>query len=107
MLLKNQQSLTRDLLASLEKPEYCDIKIESSDGEIPANKAILSIRSDYFSRMFSSNNNFVESSSGLCKLPYPTAVVKKVVIYLYSGELDCQEIRGKYKTIIRTRHGFE
>ena len=92
MLLDNQESLTSDLLASLEKPEFCDIKIESSDGEIQVNKSILGIRSEYFTRMFSPNNNFVESSTGLVKLPYPKAVVKKVVIYLYSGKMDVEEM---------------
>ena len=85
LLLNNQPSLTSDLLASLEKPEFCDIKIEASDGELQANKAFLSIRSEYFSRMF--NNNFVESSTGLCKLPYPKAVVEKQLDYLYTGEM--------------------
>ena len=93
MLLKNQQSLGRDLLASLENPEVCDIRIESSEGgEIPANKTILGIRSEYFSRMFSPTNNFVERSTGLCKLSYPKAVVMKVVIYLYSGEMDVDDL---------------
>ena len=92
MLLKNQPSVCSDLLASLETPEFCDIKIQSADGDVPANKAILSIRSDYFSRMFSPANNFVENSSGRCKLPYSKAVVKKVVTYLYSGEMDVSEL---------------
>ena len=88
MLLKNKQGLSSDLLASLEKPEFCDIRLQSSDGEIPANKAVLSIRSEYFCRMFSPENNFVESSTGLGKLPYPTVIVKKVITYLYSGEME-------------------
>ena len=88
MLIKKPRSVCSDLLDSLEKPDFCNIKIVSSDGEIPASKEILSIRSEYFCRMFSKDNNFVESSTGQCKLPYPKAVVKKVVLYLYSGELD-------------------
>ena len=54
-------------------------------GEIPASKLILSIRSEYFRVMFS--NNFVESSSGLVKMPYPKVVVEKVIIFLYTGEM--------------------
>ena len=92
MLLKNQPSVCSDLLASLETPEFCDIKIQSADGDVPANKAILSIRSDYFSRMFSPANNFLENSSGRCKLPYPKVVVKKVVTYLYCGEMSCENM---------------
>ena len=92
MLLDNQSGLIGELLASLEKPEFCDIKIKSSDGEIQANKAILSIRSEYFNRMFSPTSNFVESSSGLCTLPYPKRVVKKVIIYLYTGKLEVDDL---------------
>ena len=43
----------RDILAHLEDPELCDVKIMASDGEIPVNKSILSMRSDYFRGMFS------------------------------------------------------
>ena len=42
--------------------------------------------------MFSKDNNFVESSTGQCKLPYPKAVVKKVVLYLYTGMMDVDEL---------------
>ena len=82
MLLEKKSGVNKDLLASLGKEEFCDIKIEANDGEVAASKLILSIRSDYFCRMFSSNNNFVESSTGSVKLPYPRDVVEKVVIYL-------------------------
>ena len=92
MLMEEHQSVCSDLLDSLDKPEFCDIRIVSSDGEIPASKAILSIRSEYFCRMFSPDNNFVESSTGRCKLPYPRAVVIKVITYLYSGKLDVGDL---------------
>ena len=93
MLLKSQQSISSALLASLEDPEFCDVRIESSDGgEIKANKAILRIRSEYFNRMFSPSNNFVESSTGLCKLPYPSVLVKRVINCLYSGEMDLDDL---------------
>ena len=89
MLIKDSTELSKDLLAHLEDPEFNDIKIVATDGEVPANKTILSMRSQYFRSMFSDNNNFVESSSGSAKLPYPKFVVEKVVIFLYSGEMDC------------------
>ena len=81
----NKQIQSTDLLDSLKKPEFCDIKIQANDGEIAASKFILSIRSDYFLTMF--NNNFLESSSGLVKMPYPKIVVEMVISYLYSGEM--------------------
>ena len=83
--LMNKQIQSTDLLDSLKKPEFCDIKIQANDGEIAASKLILSIRSEYFRAMF--NNNCVESSSGLVKMPYPRCVVEKVITYLYTGEM--------------------
>ena len=89
MLLNDETKIGKDLLAHLQDPEFNDIKLVASDGEVPANKTIISMRSQYFRSMFSSNNNFVESSTGSVKLPYPKIVVEKAVIYLYSGELSC------------------
>ena len=89
MLLKDASEVGKDLLDHLQDPEFNDVKIEATDGEVPANKAILSMRSQYFRSMFSVNNNFVESSTGKAKLPYPKSVVEKAVIYLYSGEMSC------------------
>ena len=83
--LKNTDKLTKTLLNSRNKPEFCDLKIKTNDGEIAASKFILSLRSEYFRVMFSSN--FVESSSGTIKLPYSKVVVNKVIIYLYTGEM--------------------
>merc|ERR1719507_1254292 len=50
------------------------------------------MRSQYCRSMFSANNNFVESSTGRVKLPYPKAVIEKVVVYLYSGKLSCDDL---------------
>ena len=38
--------------------------------------------------MFSANNNFVESQVESVKLSYSKAVLEKVIVYLYSGEMD-------------------
>ena len=84
MLLNNKTRVSSAFLASLEKPEFCDIKIEVSGGELAANKTILSITCEFFHQMF--NNNLLESSTSCIKLPYQKAVVEKVIIYLYSGE---------------------
>ena len=92
MSIIKQESLCQDILAHLQDPEYCDVRIVASDGEIAANKTILGMRSPYFRSMFSSNNNFVESSTGTVKLPYDMAVLKRVIIYLYSGELEFHDL---------------
>ena len=92
MSLINKESVTKDLVAHLQDPEYCDVKIVATDGEIAANKTILGMRSPYFRSMFSSNNNFVESQTGTVKLPYAKVVLEKVIIYLYSGELEFHDL---------------
>ena len=92
MSIIKQESLCQDILAHLQDPEYYDVRIVASDGEIAANKTILGMRSPYFRSMFSSNNNFVESSTGTVKLHYARAVLKRVIIYLYSGELEFHDL---------------
>ena len=92
MLIKDTNQLSKDLLAHLQDEEFNDVKIEASDGEVPVNRTIISMRFEYFRCMFSTNNNFVESSTGHVKLPYSKVVVEKVVTYLYSGEMDCAEM---------------
>ena len=91
--LNNTESVATDIVSHLQDPEFWDIKIICSDGaEIAANKTILGMRSPYFRSMFSSNNNFVESKAGCVKLPYTKALMEKVVLYLYSGKMDCNDL---------------
>ena len=84
--------LSKRYLDILDDPEFFDVKIICSDGEMQANKTILSIGSSYFRSMFSSNNNFVESSSKTVKLPYSREVVKRVVLYIYTGKLNGEDL---------------
>ena len=90
--LNNTESLIKDFVSHLQDPEFCDVKIICSDGEIPANKSILGMRSPYFRSMFSSNNNFVESQAGSVKMPHTKAVMEKVVLYICSGKMDCDDL---------------
>merc|ERR1719397_2337307 len=53
------------------------------------------MRSQYFCSMFSTNNNFVESQAGIVKMPYSKAVLDKVIIYLYSGKMDIEDLALK------------
>ena len=85
-------NLIEDLLDSLTDFEFCDVTIVAMDGEISANKTILAIRCPYFRSMFSTNNNFIESQSCRAKMPYTMAVLKKVIIYIYSGKMDLDNL---------------
>ena len=91
-LLNDETEVIKDLLDHLQDPEFNDVTIEASDGKVSANRTILSVRSLYFRSMLSANNNFVESSTGQVKLPYPKAVIEKVVFYIYSGRMDCADM---------------
>ena len=91
-LLTHESDVIKSLQDSLGDPKLCDVKIVASDGDIPANKAILSIRSQYFRSMFSDNNNFVESQTGIVKMSYSKSVLEKVVCYLYTGKINCEDL---------------
>ena len=92
LLLNEESNTIKYLQDSLGDPEFCDVKIVATDGEVPANKTILSMSSQYFRSMFSDNNNFVEGQTGVVKMPYTKTVMEKVVFYLYSGQLKYQDL---------------
>ena len=50
------------------------------------------MRSQYFRSMFSSSSNFLECQAASLKLPHTKAVLEKVIVYLYSGHLECQDL---------------
>ena len=91
-LLNHESDVIKCLKDSLGNPVFCDVKLVASDGDVPANKTILSIRSHYFCSMFSGNNNFVESQTGVVKMPYRKSVLEKVVGYLYTGKIDWEDL---------------
>ena len=91
-MLNQEVNVIEDILSNLHNPVFSDVTIVATDGEIQANKVILSMRSQYFLRMFSPNNNFVESQENSVKMPYSKAVLEKVVIYLYSGQMKYEDM---------------
>jgi len=67
-----------------------DIKIILEDGEILANKDVLSTRCLYFEAMFSNNNEikFIEGETNSVDMSYCTKVImEKIINYLFSGEM--------------------
>ena len=87
-IVMNVNKCLQDFLGD---PEFCDVKIVASDGEVLAHKTILIMTSQYFRTMFSENNNFVEGKTGVVKMPnYSKSVLEKVVSYLYGVELNCE-----------------
>ena len=91
MLLNKESDVIKCLQDSLGNAVFYDVKIVATDGELSANKFLLS-RSEYFCSMFSDNNNFVESQTGMVKILYSKSVLEKVVMFLYSGKMNCEDL---------------
>ena len=92
MLLNKKDNVIQRHLDSLQKPDICDIKIRGCDGEVAANKLLLRLSCQFFSSMFSPQSNFVEHEAGSITLPHTKAVLEKVIVYLYSGQMDCEQM---------------
>ena len=91
LVINNEKDISKAILELLHVREFSDVEIEASDGgTISANKAVLSVRSEHFKAMFS--NNFVESRDATVELPFTKAVLEKLVRYLYSGQLACEDM---------------
>ena len=91
LVIDNKEPLSKAMLELLHVSEFSDVKIKAIDGgTIPANKAVLSVRSEHFRAVFS--NNFVESRDATVELPFTKAVLEKLVRYLYSGQMDCEDM---------------
>ena len=87
-IVMNVNKCLQDFLGD---PEFCDVKIVASDGEVLPHKIILIMTSQYFRTMFSENNNFVEGQTVVVKMPnYSKSALEKVVSYLYGVELNCE-----------------
>ena len=78
------------MVSNLKKVLHDDVKLMTADGEVWANKALLSASSDYFSAMLD-EEKFKEGREGVGDLnQYSKVVVNKVVNYFYSGEISCK-----------------
>ena len=59
--VKVSQSLLKGLK---DGSQHNDVKIVLEDGELEANKFVLSVRSEYFSKMFDKDGGFRENQTG-------------------------------------------
>jgi len=86
---RKRVKVSEDLLKGLKNDHpHSDVKIILDDGEIEASKFVLSSRSEYFERMFDNDHQFRESRENAVTVPYKKIVMKKVIEYLYGGELN-------------------
>ena len=82
-VISNKDFVTSDLL-KLPK----DIVIVLEDGQIEANKDLLSVRSDFFERSFN-NPEFMESPfKSIIMKGCTKAAMRAIVDYIYTGDMD-------------------
>ena len=85
-VISNKNFVTSDLL-KLPK----DVVIVVEDGQIKANKDLLSVRSDYFKVSFN-NPKFIESQSKSISIKGCTeAAMRAIVDYVYTGDMDLRD----------------
>jgi len=74
------------LLAGLkEGNQHNDVNLVLDDGELEASKFVLSLRSEYFSKMFDKHSGFKENQARDVKISCKKVVMEKIVIHLYGG----------------------
>jgi len=79
-------------LANIKKALPDDVKIKAADGEVWANRVLLSSSSEYFSAMLD-EDKFQEGREGVGDLQeYRREVVTKVINYFYTGEVTCEDL---------------
>ena len=78
------------LAAKIREALPDDIRIQAADGDVWANRAFLSVTSDYFSAMLD-EQKFREGQEGTGDLrQYSKDVVTRVINYFYTGQISCQ-----------------
>ena len=96
-------ALKRDLLLALDEPAFHDVTLVGTDHEepgVPATKVFLAARSPVFHSMFF--GNFQERNQDRIELNYPSLVLKILVKYCYSDDLDLKMIFSTNKLSNKT-----
>ena len=85
-----REKFVTDILSMLKKENLNNVKIILEDGEIRANKDVLSARSDYFATMFSNKEyKFIEGETNTVNLSFCKKVImEKIIHYLFSGDMN-------------------
>ena len=79
-----------DIMSMVTSGSSNDVKIVLEDGEVFANKDVLSARSDYFATMFSSKNEFkfIEGENNKVVMSHCSKIIMdKIIKFLFSGDM--------------------
>ena len=91
-IVDGKDKLSKDLFKMLLGGSSNDVKIVLEDGEILANKDVLSARCDYFATCFS-KFKFTEGQTDTVDLSYCSKVImEKIIHYLFSGRMELQDL---------------
>ena len=88
-ILDRKEKFLEDIFHLLKSGKMTNsIRIVLEDGEIFANKDVLSARCEYFASMFSNEFKFIEEETKSVDMSYCSRVVmEKIIDYLFSGEM--------------------
>jgi len=91
-IVDRRESFISDMLVMMTVGTSNDVKIVLKDGEIVANKDVLSARSDYFATMFS-NTKFIEGETNHVAFNHCSkATMVKILKYLFSGNMKLHDL---------------
>jgi BTB/POZ domain len=85
----------------LSDSRIADVELEGEDGvRLPGCKALLAARSEVMERLFF--GTFLESSESVVKLGYPGSVLKALVRYCYTDDVDLKNLDGSNTNKVTT-----
>ena len=93
-IVNHREEFISNMIRMLSGGTSNDIKIVLEDGEIFANKDVLSSQSDYFATMFSNHNvKFIEGETNIVNLNYCSKkIMEKIIKFLFTGEMSLLEM---------------
>ena len=94
MSLNHKEEFISNMIRMLSGGTSNDVKIVLEDGEIFANKDVLSSQSDYFATMFNNHNvKFIEGETNIVNLNYCSKkIMEKIIKFLFTGEMSLLEM---------------
>ena len=94
-ILDGRDKFVEDILQLLKKGSSIDVRIILEDGEILANKDVLSTRCEYFATMFSNNEvKFIEGVTNSVDMSHCSKVImEKIINYLFSGRMKFNDLK--------------
>ena len=94
-ILDGRDKFVEDILQLLKKGSSIDVRITLEDGEILANKDVLSTRCEYFATMFSNNEvKFIEGVTNSVDMSHCSKVImEKIINYLFSGKMKLNDFK--------------